>query len=150
MTASTLEPFHSPAKTGRPLNVYGDKAIIRVSAKDSGGAFSVVDLITPAGVGPPLHVHHREHETFRVVEGEYEFHVAGEVIRGGPGSTVLAPRDIPHWFQNVSDKPGFMIVTLVPGGFEGFFEEVDQAAPDGFPNPETGAALGKKYGLEFL
>ena len=41
--------------------------------------------------GPDPHTHDDQTDSFYVLEGELDFHVDGERIRGGPGTFVAAP-----------------------------------------------------------
>jgi quercetin dioxygenase-like cupin family protein len=113
--------------------------------------------VGPGGGSPP-HVHSREDETFYVVEGEFEFLVAGAPIRLKAGEHLFAPRDVPHNFRNVGSEPGKMIITATPAGLENFFSEIgtklssrdDAPVP---PSPDDIARLvatAPKYGLKIL
>jgi quercetin dioxygenase-like cupin family protein len=75
------------------------------------------------GGGPPPHIHHREDETFQILEGEYEFTVAGQTFVAGKGATIFAPRGIPHTYRYLGQTPGRLMCVITPAGFEGFFEE---------------------------
>lgn len=143
-------PAYSLPDSAPTHQAFGDRIVILIRAEQTGGSHSVVELRPPAHTGPPLHVHHGEDETFYVVEGEFEFQVGGEVVRAGAGAALLAPRDIPHRFENVGDTDGRMVVVLTPGGFEEFFVESGRLFAEGPPSPEQVADLGKRYNLEFL
>ena len=67
------------------------------------------------GVAPHFHKGHSD--SFYVLEGELEFHVGDEVVRGGSGTYVLAPPGVVHWFRNVSDAPAKALNLHTPGGF---------------------------------
>ena len=84
--------------------------------RDTGGQYSVFETITRPGMGTPLHVHHREEETFYVLKGEYEFHVGAETIRATPGTLLIGPRDVPHWFRNVGTDSGQSANRRASGG----------------------------------
>lgn len=144
------ERLHSLPDSSRVYHAFGDSIRIRIPSTQTGGTLSVIETHTPPGSGPPLHVHHREHEAFHVVEGEFEFQVGDEVIRAEPGAMLFAPKEVPHRFQNVGATPGRMVVTLVPGGFEQFFVEAHDLFAAGSPSEEDAIALGKRYDLEFL
>ncbi|MEM7059802.1 MAG: cupin domain-containing protein [Pseudomonadota bacterium] len=51
------------------------------------------------GEGPRLHVHPYD-ETFVVIEGRARFFVGDQVIDAAAGDVLLAPKGIPHKFQN--------------------------------------------------
>jgi mannose-6-phosphate isomerase-like protein (cupin superfamily) len=152
---ATMEKTMSDAKVvlaeeGRKLNVVGDTITIKLRGADTGGAYAVIEELTPPQGGPPLHVHRREDETFFVLEGEFEFSIGGRGVRAGPGTTLFGPRGIPHTFKNVGAQNARMLVTISPPGFERFFEEVDLLSQQGPPAPERLLPLARKYELEIL
>jgi mannose-6-phosphate isomerase-like protein (cupin superfamily) len=136
---------------GRPIHVLGDEVIIKVSSRDTGGAFNVFEGNTRPLSGPPLHIHYDQDECWRVLEGEFRFVVDGKEIHARAGDTVFAPRGSRHTFQNVSTTPSRMVTTVVPGGLDDFFEELEQIAPRGtMPDPETLKPLFRIHKLELL
>ena len=144
-----MKPIHTPSGHGQKVNVIGNALTIRVHGRDTGNVLAVIESIDPPGGGPPPHIHHREDETFQVLEGEYEFTIAGTVIRAQQGGTLFAPRGLPHHFRCVGQAPGRLMVTLTPAGFEQFFEEVGALSPQQQEIPRV-MEIGKKYGLEIL
>jgi quercetin dioxygenase-like cupin family protein len=134
---------------GTRLNVLGDAAIIKLSGEDTGGGYAVWETISGPGMGPPMHRHTREDESFYILEGEHEFSVDGERIKAGPGTFVYAPRGTKHTFRNLSSRPGRMLVTVQPAGLEKFFAELD-ALPPGPPDMARILPIFEKYGLEFI
>src|SRR5687768_7476966 len=136
-TAPLLIKFISPMKPllissgeGKSVNVIGNALNIRVRGRDTGGVLSVVESVDLPGGGPPPHIHHREDETFQVIEGEYEFTCAGKTLIARKGATIFAPRGVPHSYRYIGDKPGSLMMTLTPAGFEDFFEEVGALTPE--------------------
>ena len=64
---------------------------------------------------------------------------------------MFAPRGTRHRFQNIGRTPGRTIVTVVPGGLDEFFAEMNAAVPPGsVPLPSGIAPLFQKYGMELL
>lgn len=134
--------------------VVGDVVDIRIGGSETNGEFAVIETTVLPGGGPPLHTHHREHESFYVIEGEIEFTVDGKAIIAPAGSLVHGRKGIPHRFQNKGASPAKMLVHLCPAGFEEYFVEVGTPVQD--PNETAPAAniekliqLAPKYGLEF-
>jgi len=121
-------------------------------AGETKGLLGAVEVASPSGSAPPLHVHHREDEAFYVIEGEYSVFVGDEVIAGVPGTWVWGPRDVPHGYQVHSPRGRHLSLTM-PGGFEAFFEEVaDLATPSTDPRNAMSqvAAIAARYGVELL
>lgn len=144
---------------GQPTGVAGDIYTIKVSGRETGGAYAVMEAFIPSGHGPLPHQHSREDEFFYVLDGTMEFVSDGQRSIGGPGTFVALPKGSVHCFQNVGDAPARMIITVVPAGLEDFFIEVSKN-PDTFSeeNPpvfdpqqiERMLALESKFGLRTI
>jgi quercetin dioxygenase-like cupin family protein len=152
---ATLNPFMNPISVssdeGKQVNILGTPMLIRIHGRDTGGVVSVVETHDMTGGGPPPHIHHHEDETFQVLEGEYEFSVAGKTITAKEGTTLFAPRGIPHTYRYVGKTPGRLMTVITPAGFEGFFEEIGALSPQQQQQdiPRV-MEIGQKYGLEIL
>jgi quercetin dioxygenase-like cupin family protein len=142
---------------GRSLRVLGEVVMYKITSERTGGAYSLFEVVSEPGGGPPPHVQHREDETFYVLEGEYEFlEDDGHIIRVGKGSLVYVPKGTLHTYKNIDDKPGRMLVSQTPGGLhERFFEEIGELATDecrlvseGSVNIEKIAVIAAEYGIE--
>lgn len=99
----------------------GDRLTVMLSAAETGGAFSLFDCEVGPDCGAPPHTHQREEETFRILDGEVEFHIGAETVIARPGDVVFGPRGVPHWFHNRTATMARMLVLATPGGLEGFF-----------------------------
>ena len=134
-----------------PLQVFGMDIWVKISSRDTNGAFAVMEDRANPNDGPPLHLHHAQDEWWHIIEGHYLFEVDGHQMRVGPGDTVFAPRGTRHTYQNIGSTPGRTVITVVPGGLDLFFEEVRATFPPGStPDPAKLAPLFQKYGLELL
>lgn len=125
----------------------------KVTAKDTLGAYSIVESIVQPQTGPEPHRHSREDEAFYVLTGQLEFRVGKRFVVAGPGALVFAPRGIPHTFRNVGTTPARFLTVISPAGLEKFFEErtaLSKELPTSDPSyPSTYKALTEKYGLEY-
>jgi quercetin dioxygenase-like cupin family protein len=102
------------------------------------------------GGGPPPHIHQREDETFQILEGEYEWMVGDKKIVAQKGTTIFAPRGVPHTYRYLGKTPGRLMCVITPSGFEGFFEEIGAMSPQQQQDIPGVIAVAKKYGLEIL
>ena len=126
---------------------------------DTGGRFALMEQGARRGNVPPMHIHHREDETFYVVEGEMTFSVGDQTIKATAGTMVFAPRDIAHSFTIDSEQVR-MLVMVAPAGSEGFFKACSVPAPSMTLPPPMGEppyseiqkmmALASEYGFEFV
>ena len=147
---STSAPAILQPSEGPSMRIFGNiDFIVKVSSEQSGGEFTLLYNTNPAGTFLPPHIHSKEDETFYVLDGEYEFYVAGKVLKAGPGSTVFAPRGIAHAFKVVSETAGHVLVMATPGGFEKCVEEMSKLPLD---PPDMPAVMQTcaRYGIEFL
>jgi quercetin dioxygenase-like cupin family protein len=100
------------------------------------GAMSIVDSVSPAGSGPPRHIHEREDETFILLTGQCEFWLEGQRFTRNAGETAFIPRGKEHTFRVTGDQASRHLLILTPGGFEGFFAEMAKGQfqiPDDMP-----------------
>lgn len=144
------ESFHSLKSETQVLDVFGVHIRIMLPATVTNGALSIFEDHNDPGAGPPLHVHHDADEIFTVVSGTYKFICGGSIIEAAAGDVVLVPRGAPHTFLNVGTGPGHLIVTMRPGGFEGFFQAVSDAKLIVPRDMAAIADLADRYHLEFL
>lgn len=118
-------------------------------ASETAGALSIVDSLSPAGSGPPRHVHEWEDETFILMSGSCEFWQEGQTFIRSAGETVFMPRGREHTFRVLGDQPCRHFVVLSPGGFEAFFADM---AEGNFCIPQDMdriAASAARRGLRF-
>lgn len=143
------------------LGVVGDTYTILLSGEDTGGRYTLIDMLVPDGGGPPPHRHDFE-EMFSVLEGEVEFTFRGAKLVARAGETINIPANAPHVFTNSSGKSARLLCMCTPAGQERFFEEVgarlasrteappklDDIAQQAFM--EKSIALMPKYHTELL
>ena len=97
---------------------------------------SLLEVTFDPGSGVDPHLHKQHSDSFFVLEGEVEFHVGDQVVQGSPGTYVLAPPDVVHWFRNVSDAPVRMLNLHTPGGFVQYRRELRELREQGIePEP---------------
>lgn len=137
---------------------FGDGVTILASGKQTHGAFAQVEgMLAPGGEAPP-HIHHREDETFYILEGRLELRLGETTYLARPGDYLQVPRGTVHALRNVGEHTARALVTFVPAGLEGFFADVYQpVAGHAVPPPPPAADLmermrqaAPRYGCEFL
>jgi quercetin dioxygenase-like cupin family protein len=129
------------------VSVAGGTYTILVSGAQTAGRYCLVDMLVPAGGGPPPHRHDFE-EMFTLLEGELEFTFRGQSQTVRAGSTVNVPANAPHAFNNVSGTTARMLCLCTPAGQEEFFMAVgipvaSRTSPPPKPTPEELAEKGK-------
>ena len=124
------------------------RLVLKVSADDTGDAYTFLCGHTPPGLGPPLHNHLLEDETFYVLRGTYEMQCGPAVIRAEQGAALHMPRYTPHTFRNVGDGPGELVEIMTPGGLDRYFDAVGHLGPEA-TDLEARTAIGEVYGISF-
>jgi len=130
------------------------------TGEETNGQFALMEQVARKGNVPPRHIHHREDETFYVVEGEMTFFVGDETLKATAGTMVFAPRDVAHSFTIDSEQVRILVM-VSPAGVEGFFKECSVPAPAMTLPPLTTEppysgeiqkmmALATTYGFEFV
>jgi quercetin dioxygenase-like cupin family protein len=145
-----MTPIQISADGGNKVNVLGIPMVVRIHGRDTAGVVSAVESHDVPGGGPPPHIHTREDETFQVLEGEYEFTVAGSSFVAGKGATIFAPRGIPHTYRYLGQAPGRLMCVITPAGFERFFEAVGALTPQQQQDIPRVLGIAKEFGLEIL
>jgi quercetin dioxygenase-like cupin family protein len=145
-----MKPIIVPSEGVGKLDILGIPMFIRIHGRDTGGVVSSVESHDVTGGGPPPHIHYNEDETFQVLEGEYEWTVGGDTFVAGKGTTIFAPRGIPHTYRYLGSDPGRLMCVITPAGFEGFFEEIGALDSEQQKDIPLVMEIGGKYGLQFL
>ncbi|HVZ93863.1 MAG TPA: cupin domain-containing protein [Phycisphaerales bacterium] len=112
---------------GEVVAIVGNHVRILADGAATGGRCLIIEEITPAGVGPPLHRHLRDDEYFFVTRGKYRFVMDGKEFIAEPGAFIAAPRGSVHTFVNIGEGEGRMLIVTSPPGLEKPFREVDAA-----------------------
>jgi quercetin dioxygenase-like cupin family protein len=148
--AGSVEPFAIGAGDGR-VHVSPTGSQVRMLARtpDTGGALTVMEIVSPAKDGPAVHVHSREDEVWYVLQGEYRFQAGDEKFRVSAGGMAFGPRGVPHGFQNLGDETARLLIITAPAGLERFFEDF-AALPPGPLDPEALATVGRASGIDFV
>jgi mannose-6-phosphate isomerase-like protein (cupin superfamily) len=96
----------------------GERCLIHVSAADTNGAYSVVEIVSDPGDGTPVHIHQNENEHFIILEGTAHIAHNDKTFDAAAGTAVTLGKGIPYAWCNLSDSPLRMAVIALPGGCE--------------------------------
>jgi quercetin dioxygenase-like cupin family protein len=147
---------HVHAGTGKAYWGPGNHMRFLVTGKETGDDFFMSEISVAPGGGPPPHIHHREDESFYLIEGTLTIHVGEDTITASCGDFVYLPRGIVHSFKNPGEVIARALVLVTPANLENFFAEVFDPAVDSFATPPSkelitrSLAAAPRYGLELL
>ena len=142
---------------GEAFWLLGMLQTIKIGKDDTDGAYGLVEIVVPEGVGSPWHVHPEEDEWFYVLEGEVTVWVADTRLSLKAGSFAFGPKGVPHTFYAEAGG-ATALFGFTPMQFEGFLREVGEPASAGvLPTPMEGppdmarlAPIAKRNGFELL
>jgi quercetin dioxygenase-like cupin family protein len=134
---------------------FGQLAVIKARAADTGGAYALVEITAAPGYATPLHVHRNEDEGFWMLDGSAAFEVGDETVEAGAGMYLFGPRDIPHRWTAGPDGAR-MLYVFAPAGMEELIplsgvpaETLTPPPPDVVP-PEHAVEVAARFGGEIL
>jgi quercetin dioxygenase-like cupin family protein len=147
-----------PAGAGTAYWGPGELMTFLLTGEETGGAAFLSEISVAPGGGTPPHIHHREDEAFRMLEGTLTIQVGGDTITASAGDFAFLPRGIAHSFRNTGDGYAKALVLVTPAGLERFFAEVFEPATDrsATPPPVSKELMGRvlaaapRYGMELL
>jgi quercetin dioxygenase-like cupin family protein len=145
------EAFVVPAGKCRidgPWTVHGEPSFFdKISGTDVGGRMSVIEVKTPPGQGPPMHIHLEQNEWMYLLEGSFGLQCGTEKTVLHTGDSFMAPRGIPHSYVVLGDAPARHLNIYDPAGeIEAFFRDYEKNhSPGAKPDPEKAAESEKFY-----
>ena len=153
VTAPETPDLNNPkiirSEEGQNLNVIGDMQTIKLSGKDTGGQFTLIEEENIPGTMIPLHVHNNEDEVFKVLKGQMELTVGGTTTILNAGDIGYGPKGVPHSWKIVGSEKAKVILSVFPAGIEVMFEELSRL-PEGPPDMQKVTGICGRYGIRFL
>lgn len=142
---------------GEALWFNGGLAVLKSTADQTEGRFTVMELLTPKGFVAPFHVHREEDEFFVILSGEVRFQLGEAVVEAVSGSLVYGPRNVGHSFH-VDSPEARLLFFFGPAGVEGFFREAGKPAraralpplDEQFVDRQELIAIASRYGTDIV
>ena len=122
----------------------GERCRIRICAADTNGAYSVVEIVSDARDGTPMHIHQNEDEHFIILEGTAHLACGDKTVDVPAGTSISVSRGIHHAWCNLSKTPLRMPVLFTPGGIDEMFRTTAQGGENNI------AALLEKFGTRIV
>jgi quercetin dioxygenase-like cupin family protein len=120
-----------------------DEILLRVTDH---GNVQVIEYTSADRSGPPPHAH-AWHEVEYVIEGEVEFYLNGEWIRGGPGTVQMLPAGAAHSVRVPSGSARLLYITIGPP-YDGMAREISALYAAGEMDMQKLVAVAKRHGLQ--
>src|SRR5246127_3974639 len=90
----------------------GERIAVRLSSKDTNGAYAIAESVVVPGCSPPMHLHRNEEEHFVVLAGAYRILIEDKVFDAPVGTSVTVPRGFRHSWRNISNETSRLLVIL--------------------------------------
>ena len=106
-----------PAGGAAVVTPWAETAFATVLGAQTGGAFTLTEVLADPGWARPMYVHHAADECFYVLEGTVEIHLddPGRIVRAGPGDCVYVPRGVGRSLRLLPPAAGRLLVICTPG-----------------------------------
>jgi len=143
---------------GEAFWLLGMLQTIKIGRADTDGKYGMLEIVVPAGIGSPWHVHPEEDEWFYILDGQLTIYVGNTRLDLTTGGFAYGPKGVPHTFFGAAPETR-ALVGFSPMQFEGFLREVGQPAPARvLPLPHAGpppdiarlAPIAMRNGFEIL
>ncbi len=129
--SETKRLLHFGAMEGKPYQVGPLEIAFKRADGEDEGAYSIFEALEPPGASVEVHRHDTWQETFIVLDGDFEFEVAGERRSVGRWEILVVPRGAPHGYRCTSPNAGRLLTISTPARvFEAFVEDVSAANTD--------------------
>ena len=141
---------------GKSFWLLTDLHTFKVVGDDTNGAFTAAELTAGPELGPPPHIHRNNDESFYILEGAFDFSLAGQAFTARAGAFVHLPRGVVHTHRAGGGSSARALVIQSPAGVERFIEEAGKPATDPSVRPappelselERIVAIAQKHGIE--
>lgn len=147
----------APTATTMPANVeerrfLGLPTWIKANRDLTGGQFSLIEQIIPAGFESPWHMHHSEDEAFYVIEGQMSVITEGASTLLQAGGFAFGPRGIPHGFRIEGEGPARILLMTTGSDFADFIAEtsVPSDTPPAAPDMAFLVAAAERHNVAIL
>lgn len=98
-TIKAARPYVLGEGEGEAIWYVNNRATIKATAAQTGGAFGLVEMLVAPNHPIPLHIHHAEDEAIWVLEGQLTVRAGDSTYTAGPGSLIFGPKGVPHTFR---------------------------------------------------
>lgn len=137
-----------PPRGGENYDWSADHTFVKVSAKDTGGMYTLMEDNLKHNFRLGLHLHKFHAETFYVLSGKIDFYVDDDWITATEGACLHIPPGIPHactLSEGTSDAR--MLMIYQPSGFDQYLAELNKLTEADFADEAKMTALNERYDI---
>jgi quercetin dioxygenase-like cupin family protein len=107
-------------RSGKAAPAYWNLGVlwmILAEAKDTGGAYSIMEQVMPKSPGPVVHLHEKEDEAFYILEGHAVYMINDQKFEARTGDFLSIPKHSWHSFECLAHETR-VLNFYAPAGFE--------------------------------
>jgi mannose-6-phosphate isomerase-like protein (cupin superfamily) len=134
---------------GRSIDLGNFQMVVKATAGETGGAFTLLEADEPPDFGPPMHIHHDCAEAFYVLAGEYIIFVGDDEHHCPAGTFIYIPAGVAHGFR-VGSVPSRKLNIYTPAAMVGYFEELSAALARSEADPEALGRIASRHHMEVI
>jgi quercetin dioxygenase-like cupin family protein len=151
MNTSAFAATSAPSRSVE-LRFLGLPTWIKADRDMTGGQFSLIEQVLPAGFESPWHMHRSEDESFYVLEGQMTVIIEGARKLLKAGDYAFGPRGIPHGFCIEGDEPARILLMTTGSDFADFIGEtsVPSDTPPAAPDMALLVAAAERHHISIL
>jgi quercetin dioxygenase-like cupin family protein len=123
------ENVHVASANAETSTFLGTQNRILLKADQTDRSAGVVDILVQPGAGVPLHTNTREALIWYGIDGSMTLQTEDGPVDLAPGDAIFLPKGFTHAFANASDRPARALLVCLPGGFEGFLQDLSGRLP---------------------
>ena len=141
----------TPSRAGE-IRFLGLPTWIKADRELTGGHFSLIEQVIPAGFESPWHMHRSEDESFYVLEGQISVILEDGRRLLQAGDFAFGPRNIPHGFRIEGDEPARILLMTTGSDFADFIAEtsVPSDTPPAAPDMALLMAAAERHNIAIL
>ncbi len=133
---------------GRDYDWSADHTYVKVSARDTGGQYTLMEDNLKADFRLGLHLHRSHAETFYILDGSVDFFVDGDWMSAEPGACLHIPPGVEHACAlSEGCRSARMLMIFQPAGFDLFLAELARMSDADFEEVARMKALEDKYDI---
>ncbi len=118
----------------------------KATAETTGGKYDQAECVVLPQSGTVQHTHTQD-ELYYFLAGTFRVKLGDHVFTASAGDFVRVPAGTSHAYRCIGKNAGKMLITYVPGGLRGFFEEIRPIFLALEIDIPKAMAIGAKYGL---
>jgi len=145
MTSLQIKPYTLEDDEGQKFQSLGALVLTKAGFERTDGAFTVLEIMAPAGFATSLNIRYADDVALFVLDGRLTLYWGDEKQEAAAGSDFFQPRGTPYGFRVTGERPARVLYLTTSGGLDHFLRERARA-----PRERDVDAMAARYKIEIL